>query len=142
MQIRDGLGPIPPPDVGMNGIALDRAGADEGDFDGQVVEASGLHAGECAHLGPGLHLELPDGVGPAQQVVDLDLLVEVYDLLCRADTVGEFQVESRAQMGTLPRVQPRCFYDLAIEVALIRPGPIQGNAVHPYIRRRNGTEPV
>jgi error-prone DNA polymerase len=67
---------------------------------------------------------------------------EVYDLLCRADTVGVFQVESRAQMNTLPRVQPRCFYDLAIEVALIRPGPIQGNAVHPYIRRRNGTEPV
>jgi error-prone DNA polymerase len=66
----------------------------------------------------------------------------VYDLLCRADTVGVFQVESRAQMNTLPRVQPRCFYDLAIEVALIRPGPIQGNAVHPYIRRRNGTEPV
>ncbi len=66
----------------------------------------------------------------------------VYDLLCRADTVGVFQVESRAQMNTLPRVEPRCFYDLAIEVALIRPGPIQGNAVHPYIRRRNGTEPV
>ncbi len=66
----------------------------------------------------------------------------VYDLLCRADTVGVFQVESRAQMNTLPRVQPRCFYDLAIEVALIRPGPIQGNAVHPYIRRRNGSEPV
>ncbi len=67
---------------------------------------------------------------------------EVYDLLCRADTVGVFQVESRAQMNTLPRVQPRCFYDLAIEVALIRPGPIQGHAVHPYIRRRNGVEPV
>ncbi len=72
----------------------------------------------------------------------LDQEPEVYDLLCRADTVGVFQVESRAQMNTLPRVQPRCFYDLAIEVALIRPGPIQGNAVHPYIRRRNGTEPV
>ncbi|MHB1517557.1 MAG: error-prone DNA polymerase [Acidimicrobiales bacterium] len=66
----------------------------------------------------------------------------VYDLLCRADTVGVFQVESRAQMNTLPRIRPRCFYDLAIEVALIRPGPIQGQAVHPYIRRRNGTEPV
>jgi error-prone DNA polymerase len=66
----------------------------------------------------------------------------VYDLLCRADTIGVFQVESRAQMNTLPRVQPRCFYDLAIEVALIRPGPIQGHAVHPYIRRRNQTEPV
>ncbi len=67
---------------------------------------------------------------------------EVYDLLCRADTVGVFQVESRAQMGTLPRVQPRCFYDLAVEVALVRPGPIQGHAVHPYIRRRRGEEPV
>ncbi len=66
----------------------------------------------------------------------------VYDLLCRADTVGVFQVESRAQMNTLPRVRPRGFYDLAIEVALIRPGPIQGHAVHPYIRRRNGVEPV
>ncbi|HEY3845124.1 MAG TPA: error-prone DNA polymerase [Acidimicrobiales bacterium] len=65
---------------------------------------------------------------------------EVYDLLCRADTVGVFQVESRAQMGTLPRVQPRTFYDLAIEVALIRPGPIQGHAVNPYIRRRRGEE--
>jgi error-prone DNA polymerase len=65
---------------------------------------------------------------------------EVYDLLCRADTVGVFQVESRAQMGTLPRVRPRTFYDLAIEVALIRPGPIQGHAVNPYIRRRRGEE--
>jgi error-prone DNA polymerase len=72
----------------------------------------------------------------------LDQEPEVYDLLCRADTVGVFQVESRAQMNTLPRVRPRCFYDLAIEVALIRPGPIQGHAVHPYIRRRNGSEPV
>ena len=66
----------------------------------------------------------------------------VYDMLCRADTVGVFQVESRAQMGTLPRVAPRCFYDLAVEVALVRPGPIQGHAVHPYIRRRRGEEPV
>jgi error-prone DNA polymerase len=62
--------------------------------------------------------------------------------LCRADTVGVFQVESRAQMGTLPRVRPRTFYDIAIEVALIRPGPIQGHAVNPYIRRRRGEEPV
>jgi error-prone DNA polymerase len=66
----------------------------------------------------------------------------VYDLLCAADTVGVFQVESRAQMGTLPRVRPRTFYDIAIEVALIRPGPIQGHAVNPYIRRRRGEEPV
>ncbi|MCU1363124.1 MAG: error-prone polymerase [Acidimicrobiaceae bacterium] len=66
----------------------------------------------------------------------------VYDMLCEADTVGIFQVESRAQMATLPRVQPRCFYDIVIEVALIRPGPIQGHAVNPYIRRRRGDEPV
>jgi error-prone DNA polymerase len=66
----------------------------------------------------------------------------VYDMLCAADTVGVFQVESRAQMATLPRLRPRTFYDLAIEVALIRPGPIQGNSVHPYIRRKHGKEKV
>ena len=62
----------------------------------------------------------------------------VYDMLCAADAVGVFQVESRAQLGTLPRLKPREFYDLVVEVALIRPGPIQGGSVHPYIRRRNG----
>ena len=66
----------------------------------------------------------------------------VYDMLCEADSVGVFQVESRAQMATLPRLRPRGFYDLVVEVALIRPGPIQGGSVHPYIRRRNGAEPV
>jgi error-prone DNA polymerase len=66
----------------------------------------------------------------------------VYDMLCAADSVGVFQVESRAQMATLPRLAPREFYDLVVEVALIRPGPIQGGSVHPYIRRRNGIEPV
>ncbi|MDX6276200.1 MAG: error-prone polymerase [Nocardioidaceae bacterium] len=66
----------------------------------------------------------------------------VYDMLCRADSIGVFQVESRAQIGTLPRLQPRSYYDLAIEIALIRPGPIQGGAVHPYIRRATGKEPV
>lgn len=66
----------------------------------------------------------------------------VYDLLCAADTVGVFQVESRAQMATLPRLRPRTFYDIVIEVALIRPGPIQGNSVNPYINRRRGREPV
>jgi error-prone DNA polymerase len=65
----------------------------------------------------------------------------VYDMLCRADSVGVFQVESRAQMATLPRLRPRRFYDLVIEIALIRPGPIQGGAVHPYIRRKLGLEP-
>ncbi|WP_125099957.1 error-prone DNA polymerase [Leucobacter chromiireducens] len=66
----------------------------------------------------------------------------VYDMLCRADAIGVFQLESRAQLNTLPRLRPRSFYDLVIEIALIRPGPIQGGAVHPYLRRRNGAEPV
>ena len=79
---------------------------------------------------------------------DLDLATvppedpRVYDMLCKADTIGVFQVESRAQMNFLPRMRPRCFYDLVIEVAIIRPGPIQGDMVHPYIRRRNGEEQV
>ncbi len=67
---------------------------------------------------------------------------KVYDMLCAADTIGVFQVESRAQMATLPRLKPRTFYDLVIEIALIRPGPIQGDSVHPYLRRKNGLEPV
>ncbi|MEO3760713.1 error-prone DNA polymerase [Mycobacterium sp. B14F4] len=66
----------------------------------------------------------------------------VYEMLQKADSVGVFQVESRAQMATLPRLKPRVFYDLVVEVALIRPGPIQGGSVHPYIKRRNGEEPV
>ncbi len=79
--------------------------------------------------------------------IDIDLATIpqepiVYEMLTRADTVGVFQVESRAQMATLPRMKPRTFYDLAVEVALIRPGPIQGQSVHPYLRRRNGEEPV
>ena len=78
-----------------------------------------------------LDLATLDGADPA-----------VYDMLCKADTVGVFQIESRAQMATLPRLRPRTFYDLVIEVALIRPGPIQGGSVHPYIRRRNQQEPV
>jgi error-prone DNA polymerase len=68
--------------------------------------------------------------------------VEVYAMICRADTIGVFQIESRAQMSMLPRLKPRCFYDLVIEVAIVRPGPIQGDMVHPYLRRRNGEEPV
>ncbi len=65
-----------------------------------------------------------------------------YDMLCRADSIGVFQVESRAQMNMLPRLRPRTFYDLVIEVAIVRPGPIQGDMVHPYLRRRDGLEPV
>jgi error-prone DNA polymerase len=67
---------------------------------------------------------------------------EVYDMLCRGESLGVFQVESRAQMNMLPRLKPRVFYDLVIEVAIVRPGPIQGDMVHPYLRRRNGKEKV
>ena len=65
-----------------------------------------------------------------------------FDMICAADTMGTFQIESRAQMSMLPRLRPRCFYDLVIEVAIVRPGPIQGGMVHPFLRRRNGEEPV
>ncbi|MDB5112436.1 MAG: dnaE, partial [Mucilaginibacter sp.] len=67
---------------------------------------------------------------------------KVYEMICHADTIGVFQIESRAQMSMLPRLKPTCFYDLVIEVAIVRPGPIQGDMVHPYLRRRNGEEPV
>ncbi|HEX2048995.1 MAG TPA: error-prone DNA polymerase [Acidimicrobiales bacterium] len=100
-------------------------------------------------LGLGMLTALHLGVDLIRQHhgVDIDLAAipqedEVYDMLCKADSIGVFQVESRAQMATLPRLKPRYFYDLVVEVALIRPGPIQGGSVHPYIRRRNGQEPV
>ncbi len=77
---------------------------------------------------------------PIHTIPDKD--VATFDMICAADTVGVFQIESRAQMAMLPRLKPRCFYDLVVEVALVRPGPIQGGAVHPYLRRRQGLEPV
>ncbi len=86
----------------------------------------------------------------AKQHYDLDLTLanipqddpSVYDMICHADTIGVFQIESRAQQSMLPRLKPRSFYDLVIEVAIVRPGPIQGDMVHPYLRRRNGEEKV
>ncbi|MDZ5459795.1 error-prone DNA polymerase [Azohydromonas lata] len=75
-----------------------------------------------------------------QDIPDDD--VATYDMVCRADTVGVFQIESRAQQAMLPRLRPRCFYDLVIEVAIVRPGPIQGGMVHPFLRRREGKEAV
>jgi error-prone DNA polymerase len=100
-------------------------------------------------LGLGMLSVLHDAVDlvRSHHGIDVDLAElpqepAVYEMLCRADSVGVFQVESRAQMATLPRLKPRSFYDLVVEVALIRPGPIQGGSVHPYIRRRDGVEPV
>jgi error-prone DNA polymerase len=86
----------------------------------------------------------------AKKHYDLDLTLanipqddpKVYEMISHADTIGVFQIESRAQMSMLPRLRPKCFYDLVIEVAIVRPGPIQGDMVHPYLRRRNGEEPV
>src|SRR5262249_36816251 len=80
------------------------------------------------------------------QPVDLAQLPQndaaTFAMMQEADTIGVFQIESRAQMATLPRLKPRCFYDVVIEVAIIRPGPIQGDMVHPYLARRAGREPV
>jgi error-prone DNA polymerase len=86
----------------------------------------------------------------AKQHYNLDLTLAnipqddaaVYEMICHADTIGVFQIESRAQQSMLPRLKPRSFYDLVIEVAIVRPGPIQGDMVHPYLRRRNNEEPV
>jgi error-prone DNA polymerase len=85
----------------------------------------------AAHWGRTLDLASAPGNDPA-----------VFDMLCRADSVGVFQIESRAQMSMLPRLRPRCWYDLVIEVSIVRPGPIQGGMVHPFLRRRNGEEPI
>ncbi|MDP3658492.1 error-prone DNA polymerase [Phenylobacterium sp.] len=85
---------------------------------------------------------LDDGT-QIREIADVPQMVpQVYDMLCHADSVGVFQVESRAQMSMLPRLKPAKFYDLVIEVAIVRPGPIQGDMVHPYLRRREGKEPV
>src|SRR5688500_5695020 len=96
------------------------------------IDLLGLGMLTALHLGVDLIKE--------HHKVEIDLATipqepEVYDMLCKADSIGVFQVESRAQMATLPRLKPRHFYDLVVEVALIRPGPIQGGSVHPYIRR-------
>ncbi len=83
------------------------------------------------------------GLGEHDLTVDLDADdPQVYDMLCRGDSIGVFQVESRAQMNMLPRLRPRTLYDLTVQVAIVRPGPIEGDMVHPYLRRRSGIEPV
>jgi error-prone DNA polymerase len=100
-------------------------------------EAAPLAQGEAAPLAQGERLndKLTLAAIPSEDPA-------VYDMICDADTIGVFQIESRAQMSMLPRLKPRTFYDLVIEVAIVRPGPIQGGMVHPYLRRRSGVEPV
>ena len=116
-------------------------------WDKDDCAAAGLVKFDLLGLGMLTMLHLAVDLVREHEGVEIDLATipqepEVYDLLCAADTVGVFQVESRAQMATLPRLRPREFYDLVVEVALIRPGPIQGGSVHPYLRRRNGEEEV
>jgi error-prone DNA polymerase len=101
-------------------------------------------------LGLGMLTCIRKGFELAKQHYDKDFTLAnipqddpaVYDMICKADTIGVFQIESRAQQSMLPRLKPRTFYDLVIEVAIVRPGPIQGDMVHPYLRRRTGQEPV
>ena len=104
---------------------------------------AGDHEGRCARAGDA------DCIRKGFELLGLKNLAQVptedpavYDMLCRGDFIGVFQVESRAQMNMLPRPRPKTFYDLVIEVAIVRPGPIQGDMVHPYLRRRQGLEPV
>ncbi|MGN8246283.1 error-prone DNA polymerase [Cellulomonas soli] len=117
-------------------------------WDKEDCADAGLVKFDLLGLGMLTALRLAFGFVRRHEGVELDLHALpaedplVYDLLCAADTVGVFQVESRAQMGTLPRLQPRRFYDIVIEVALIRPGPIQGGSVHPYIERYRGRQKV
>src|SRR4029077_11546445 len=116
-------------------------------WDKDDCASAGLVKFDLLGLGMLTMLHLAVDLVREHEGVDVDLATipqepEVYALLCAADTVGVFQVGSRAQMGTLPRLRPENFYDLVVEVALIRPGPIQGGSVHPYLRRRNGEEEV
>ena len=120
-------------------------------WDKDDLDALGILKVDCLSLGmlTAIHrcLEMIGANEPGQTIDDALASVPaedpvVYEMIGQADTVGVFQVESRAQMNMLPRLRPRCFYDLVIEVAIVRPGPIQGDMVHPYLRRRSGREDV
>jgi len=117
-------------------------------WDKHDVEDLGLFKVDLLGLGALSHLDRAFRLLREHRGVDLSLATipeddpATYDMICRADTVGVFQIESRAQMAMLPRLRPRKFYDLVVEVSLVRPGPIAGGMVHPYLRRRRGEEPV
>ena len=117
-------------------------------WDKYDVEAMGLFKVDLLGLGALRQIHLCFDLLREHEGIDLDMATVpaedpmTYAMLSRADAVGVFQLESRAQMAMLPRVQPRTFYDLVVEIALVRPGPIQGDMVHPYLRRRQGKEPV
>jgi len=153
-----GLPEIPAPREGIAGRAGhavrtgDRDGDDQGGSARPVAPGGGGPPSAVADHEDGSEGAGP--VGPSSNSSSLCASVPLcldnvppedpatYDMICGADTIGVFQIESRAQMTMLPRLRPRCYYDLVIEVAIVRPGPIQGNMVHPYLRRREGLEPV
>jgi len=116
------------------------------EWDKDDLDAMGMLKVDCLGLGMLTAIRKCFDLVKQQHGRDLTLATvpaedpAVYDMICSADTIGVFQIESRAQMSMLPRLKPRCFYDLVVEVAIVRPGPIQGNMVHPYLRRRAGEE--
>jgi error-prone DNA polymerase len=117
-------------------------------WDKDDVEDIGLFKVDLLGLGALAHIDRTLHLLREHRGVDLSLATipegdtETYDMICRADTVGVFQIESRAQMAMLPRLRPRTFYDLVVEISIVRPGPISGGMVHPYLKRRKGAEPV
>ena len=117
-------------------------------WDKYDVESLGLFKVDILGLGALTHLDRAFALMRRHRGVDLDMArlppddPATYDMCCRGDTVGVFQIESRAQMSMLPRLRPRTFYDLVIEISIVRPGPITGGMVHPYLRRRAGLEPI
>ncbi len=140
-----GLGPIseivPVENAAMEGRTVIQ-------WDKYDLETLGLFKVDLLGLGALTHLRLAFELLSEHRGLELSLAdvppddPETFEMACRADTVGVFQIESRAQMAMLPRLRPRCFYDMVIEVSLVRPGPISGGMVHPYLRRRNGKEQV
>jgi error-prone DNA polymerase len=117
-------------------------------WDKDDIESLGLFKVDLLGLGALTQLDLCFRLLAEHRGIDLSMATipandgETFDMICRAETVGVFQIESRAQMAMLPRLRPRSYYDLVIEVSIVRPGPITGGMVHPYLRRRNGEEPV
>ena len=132
---------VPVENAAMDGRTVIQWDKDDLDVLG-LIKVDVLALGMLSAIGRALRM-ISDKLGRRFEMQDVPAEdAAVYDMLCKGDSVGTFQVESRAQMSMLPRLQPRRFYDLVIEVAIVRPGPIQGGMVHPYLRRRSGEEPV
>src|SRR5438874_7898512 len=131
------------PSPGGGGSIAERSEGDRGGVNCEATYLQGSPHPDCLSKAEAVD---PSPSGEGEIPLDLASILDedqaIYRMLSRADSVGVFQVESRAQMSMLPRLQPKRFYDLVIEVAIVRPGPIQGDMVHPYLQRRAGQEPV